>query len=150
MDKKEKLESIVCYLNDRFNQDSEEYSIFNGSKPQVIRFDSETAISVWACGAIVCIGNQLSFIGEDDGNWFAPEYIEAEGINESNIDFRLKYSECGILSGFSLGWAKSFIKAMTDLDKYVEENGEPYYYTLGCDKEGNTIYSENICGYRLK
>lgn len=150
MDEKEKLKLVVDYLNRRFNQDSEEYSIFNGSKPQVIRFDSETAISVWACGAIVCIGSHLSFIEEDDGHWFDREYVEAEGINELNIDYRLKYSKYGMLSGFSLAWAKSFIKAMDDLDKYVEENGEPYYYELGCDKDGNTIYSDTICGYELK
>lgn len=47
---KQKLSEIVSYLNTRFNQQSEDYSIFFGDKPQILRYDKETAISLWACG----------------------------------------------------------------------------------------------------
>ena len=94
---KQKLSEIVSYLNARFNQQSEDYSIFFGAKPQILRYDKETAISLWACGAIVCIGSILYFISEDDGNWF---------INEKD-----KYN-IGLQSSFSIGWADSFVKAL--------------------------------------
>ena len=128
-----KLNNIVNYLNKRFNQDSDEYSIFQGAKPQVIRYDEETAISTWACGAIVCIGDMIYFLSEDDGTW------------------RFHGNDCGIAtqSNFSIGWAKSFAEAMESLTKYVEENGEPVRYRLGIDSEGNIIEGD-ICHYQLK
>ena len=131
---KQKLSEIVSYLNTRFNQQSEDYSIFFGAKPQIFRYDKETAISLWACGAIVCIGSILYFISEDDGNWF---------INEKD-----KYN-IGLQSSFSIGWADSFVKALENLSKYVEENGVPVRYQLGTDKDGNQIYGD-ICNYRLE
>lgn len=120
---KTKLESIVSYLNSHFNQDSDEYSICQGPKPQVIKYDEHTAISLWACGAIVCIGSLLYFIGEDDGNWF---------IREEGRDYA--FQGC-----FSIGWADSFVNAMTALKKYTEENGTPVYYS------GTDI----LCHYKL-
>lgn len=131
---KQKLSEIVSYLNARFNQQSEDYSIFFGAKPQILRYDKETAISLWACGAIVCIGSILYFISEDDGNWF---------INEKD-----KYN-IGLQSSFSIGWADSFVKALENLSKYVEENGVPVRYKLWKDKDGNQIYGD-ICNYRLE
>ena len=65
-----KLKSIVSWLNANYNQDSEKYSVFEGSKPEVIRYDDHTAISLWACGAVVCIHATLFFLMEDDGHWF--------------------------------------------------------------------------------
>jgi len=129
IDSKIKLKRIIAYMNKHFGQDSEEYSIFWGGKPQVIRYDPTTAISIWSCGAIVCMSRMVYFIQEDDGNWFSEE---------------------GGQSSFSLGWGESFVKAFNDLNEYVKENGVPYYYQLGTDNDGNTIYSENICGYELK
>lgn len=130
---KTQLNNIVEYLNKRFRQTSEEYSLFMGVKPQVIRYDKETAISTWACGAIVCIGSMLYFIEEDDGRWFFHE------------------NDCGVAtqSNFSIGWAKSFIEAMERLTKYVEENGIPVRYSLGTDSEGNIIEGD-ICHYELR
>lgn len=64
---KKKLDEIVEYLNKRFYQGSKEYNFIHGPKPQVIRYDKDSAISIWACGAIVCIGNSIYFIEEDDG-----------------------------------------------------------------------------------
>lgn len=131
---KQKLLEIVSYLNNNFNQQSEDYSIFFGAKPQILRYDKETAISLWSCGAIVCIGSILYFISEDDGNWF---------INEGNHD------RVGLQGNFSIGWADSFVKALENLSKYVEENGVPVRYQMGIDKDGNQIYGD-ICNYRLE
>ena len=110
---KEKLESIVYWLNENYNQDSENYSIFNGAKPEVIRYNKEIAISLWACGAIVCIGSLLYFISEDDGNWF---------IRDSEEEY-------GFQSTFSIGWAESFSEALKKLIEYTKENGKPVYFS---------------------
>lgn len=124
-----KLNSIIEYLNAKFNQESNEYNLFLGAKPQVIRYDDETAISIWACGAIVCIGDIIYFISEDDGNWYSNDYY--------------------FQSNFSIGWAKSFVEAMENLTKYVKENGKPIRYKLGTDSEGNVIEGD-VCNYKLK
>lgn len=128
-----KLNEVVDYLNKRFNQGTNEYNIVEGAKPQVIRFDKTTAISTWACGAVVCIGSILHFISEDDGHWY---------LNESNKGY------IGFQQNFSIGWSNSFIKAIANLNRYVEENGEPVRYTLGKDEDGSTIYG-TICYYKL-
>lgn len=110
---KEKLESIVNWLNKNYNQDSKNYSIFSGAKPEVIRYNKEIAISLWACGAIVCIGSLLYFISEDDGNWF---------IRDSEGDY-------GLQSTFSIGWAESFTEAIKRLENYINKNGKPVYFS---------------------
>lgn len=109
----DKLKEILDYLNDRFNQESDEYNIFEGAKPQVIRYDEHTAISTWACGAIVCINDLLYFLEEDDGNWF---------MNQDEYN-------CGYQTTFSIGWAASFINALSKLTEYVQKNGSPIYYS---------------------
>ena len=114
MDRREHLEHIVNWLNKNYNQNSENYSIFNGAKQDVVRYDEHTAISLWACGAIVCIGSTIYFIREDDGNWFLSE--------SKNEDF-------GYQTHFSIGWAKSFSNAMIILEDYIKENGEPVYFS---------------------
>ena len=124
-----KLNDIIQYLNKRFNQDTSEYSFIQGAKPQVIRYNKETAISTWACGAIVCIEDIIYFLSEDDGTWYCDD--RGSQIN------------------FSIGWADSFINAFNSLNDYVKENGEPVRYNLGTDSEGNTIYGD-ICHYKLK
>ena len=129
---REKLESIANWLNRNYDQRSENYSIFFGAKPDVIRHDKETAISLWACGAIVCIGDQLSFISEDDGNWWV------DGSHDEK-DSRGFYNDYGYQSSFSIGWAESFYTAMKNLKEYVEKNGKPVYFS-GTD---------TICHYRL-
>ena len=111
---KEKLEAIVSWLNNNYNQESENYNIFVGSKPGVIKYDEHTAISPWACGAIVCIGSLLYFVGEDDGNW-----LLIEG----------KEYGCGLQDRFSIGWAESFVEAMNKLVEYTKENGQPVYFS---------------------
>ena len=44
MDRIEKLKHIVNWLNKNYNQNSENYSIFNGAKSDVVRYDEHTAI----------------------------------------------------------------------------------------------------------
>lgn len=125
MNIKEKLKEITNWLNENYNQESDKYSIIDGAKPEVVRYDEETAISLWACGAIICIGSLLYFISEDDGYWF---------INNSETDY-------GVQSTFSIGWAESFNDALKKLIEYTKENGEPVYY------EG--IKEKIICHYSL-
>ena len=105
---KDKLESIISWLNKNYNQDSENYNIFTGAKPEVIKYDEHTAISLWACGAIVCFGSILYFIEEDDGYWFTHD---------------------GEQTSFSIGWAESFADALKKLKEYTEKNGKPVYFS---------------------
>ena len=130
-DYREKLKEVVEWLNENYNQDSENYCIFNGAKPEVIRFDENTAISLWACGAIVCIHHLVYFINEDDGHWFCEDYVDKRNINEEGyVDgFWLNRARCGMQSCFSLGWVDSFTTAMKDLKKYVDKNGTPVYFS---------------------
>lgn len=118
MGTKEHLKNIVNWLNANYNQNSDNYSLFNGAKPEVVRYDEHTAISLWACGAIVCIGTMVYFIVEDDGNWFLLEAKRSD-----------KYEDYGYQDSFSIGWAKSFSDAMKRLEDYTKENGEPVYYS---------------------
>ena len=118
MSNKEHLKNIVNWLNKNYNQDSENYSIFSGAKPEVVRYDEHTAISLWACGAIVCISSSLYFIEEDDGNWFL---LEAKNEYEDE--------EYGFQNHFSIGWAKSFSDAIKRLENYINENGKPVYFS---------------------
>ena len=39
-----KLNSVISWLNSNYNQDSENYCVFKGSKPEVLRYDEHTAI----------------------------------------------------------------------------------------------------------
>lgn len=110
---KERLKEIVTWLNANYNQDSENYSIFFGSKPGVFKYDNHAAISFWGCGAIVCIGSRLYFLGEDDGNWF---------IKNTENDYAVQ-------SCFSIAWAKGFAEALNRLVEYVEQNGQPVYFS---------------------
>ena len=128
MNIKEHLKNIVNWLNKNYNQTSENYSIFYGAKPEVVRYDEHTAISLWACGAIICIGSIIYFIGEDDGNWF---FLESKGCD--------KYEYYGFRDSFSIGWAKNFSDAMIRLDDYIKENGEPVYFSG----------TNTICHYKL-
>ena len=113
-----KLNSVISWLNSNYNQDSENYCVFRGSKPEVLRYDEHTAISLWACGAIVCINATLFFVCEDDGNWFLNSH------NEGKYERYYGYQD-----SFSIGWIKSFRDALTRLDDYVTENGHPVYYS---------------------
>ena len=126
MNAEEKLNTITAWLNENYSQDSENYNIFSGAKPEVIRFDDETAISFWGCGAIVCIGSLLYFIEEDDGFW----WIEQDEHTFNHYAYQ---------TPFSIGWAESFSNALTALNEYVKQNGKPVYYSG----------TEVICHYKL-
>lgn len=126
MNAEEKLNTITAWLNENYSQDSENYNIFLGAKPEVIRLDGETAISFWACGAIVCIGSLLYFIIEDDGSW----WIEQDEHTFHHYAYQ---------TSFSIGWAESFSNAIRALNEYVKQNGKPIYYSG----------TETICCYSL-
>ena len=123
---KDKLKSICNWLNENYNQESENYSIFAGPKPDVIKYDEHAVISLWACGAIVCVNDLLFFIEEDDGYWFI----------EENKEYG---AECAYQGCFSIAWADSFINAMKNLKEYVYTHGTPVYFS-GTD---------TICHYTL-
>ena len=126
MDEQIILDQVVDYLNDHYNQDSDNYSFIHGAKPEIVRYSEHVAISTWACGAIVCIGSILYFLDEDDGNWF----IIDDGDRRT-----------GLQNSFSIGWIDSFTDALLRLKKYTEENGTPVYY------EG--VEPKTICHYTL-
>ena len=112
---KDELLKVVEWLNETYNQDNPEYyDFFHGAKPCVVRYNDHIAVSTWACGAIVCIRDQILFVCEDDGYWF---------IHEDNSGW------WGFQSGFSVAWAESFTNAMAELKKYVYENGTPVYFS---------------------
>lgn len=123
MDTKEVLRNVVDYLNSHYNQDSEDYCIIRGARPDTFKCGEHVAVSLWACGAIVCIGDILYFIQEDDGYWFLED-------NENPSQGR-----------FSIGWAESFTEAMTRFMDFVKENGEPVYFS-GIEKK-------IVCHYRM-
>lgn len=131
MNDKTELESVVSWLNSYYNQDSDDYNIFNGAKPGVVRYNDNIAISLWSCGAIVCIVDQLYFIEEDDGNWFLKE----------GKDKDLPRNIYGFATSFSIGWIESFTNALNALKKYVEENGIPVYYA--------GLTKKIVCHYKL-
>ena len=90
------LDEIIDYLNDNYNQESEDYDLVMGPKPVIVEYSDNIPISFWACGAIICINDILYFISEDDGNWFREE------------DPRL-----------SIVWANSYISALINIKEYV-------------------------------
>lgn len=103
METEEILNEVTGYLNRNYGQDSGNYDIFYGAKPDVFLYNENTAVALWSCGAIVCIGGLLYFIGEDDGNWFL--------VHD------------GMQSTFSIGWSESFRNAMQRLEEFVKEHG---------------------------
>ena len=122
------IQGILDYLNKNYNQNSPNYSIFCGAKPEVIRLDDTTVVSFWGCGAIVCDGDQLYFIQEDDGYWYT-----------SSNNNTVSRNDC-TQSSFSIAWGRGFANAMNNLCEYVEKNGEPVYFS------GTDI----VCHYKLK
>ena len=137
----EKLRNITEWLNENYNQNSEKYSIVVGAKPEVIRYDDETVVSFWACGAIVCIKSIMYFISEDDGHWFCPMYYDGSVLDEDGYvpPFMRKHPSMGLQDNFSIGWVDSFTNAMLQLKKYIDENGKPVYFS------GTDV----ICNYTL-
>ena len=121
------IQGILDYLNKNYNQQSPNYSIFCGAKPEAIRLADTTAVSFWGCGAIVCDGDQLYFIKEDDGYWYT-----------SSNNNTVSRNDCTQTS-FSIAWGRGFANAMNNLCEYVEKNGVPVYFS------GTDI----VCHYKL-
>ena len=82
-----KLDKIVDYLNN-----TQDFS-------KVIKFDEDTTISKWECGAIVNIKGTIYFLEEDDGYWWRND----EGVQYS----------------FSIRWLNSFINALQNLNNEI-------------------------------
>ena len=132
-----KLKSVIDWLNKNYSQDNpENYNVFYGPREEVIRYDDETAISLWGCGAIVCIINQIYFISEDDGDWFMESHEEKLWGDDDDPCKVYAYQ-----TGFSVGWLDSFGDAMKRLSEYTKEHGEPVYYS--------GIEPKRICYYKL-
>ena len=126
------LNSIVSFLNSNYNQDSEDYCVFRGARPQVVKYGEHAAISFWGCGAIVCIYDQLHFISEDDGYWWVTNglRIDDDRIKDGdNITYRSYDVLSGFQTGFSIAWAEGFADALKSLNEYVKNNGEPVYFS---------------------
>ena len=138
---KEKLPLILDMLNTQYSQDTENYTYLQEGKQKVIRFDEETAISLWACGAIVCVKSIMYFIQEDDGYWFCRDWIDSEDIDEDGMlcSYAKFHGRIGMQDSFSVGWIDSFTKAMKNLKDYLKEHGTPVYFS-GTDR---------ICHYTL-
>lgn len=125
---KDELTLVVDWLNKNYNQDSENYNVFFGSKPGVVKYNDHIAISLWGCGAVVCIYDMLYFVEEDDGSWWIKEEEDK------------KYGEYGYQGSFSIAWAEGFAEAVKRLKEYVYANGKPVYYS------GTDV----VCHYRLE
>ena len=125
MNDKTELESIVSWLNSHYSQDSDDYSIFNGAKPGVVRYNDNIAISLWGCGAVVCIVDQLYFIGEDDG-YVLDENFCAKSYRRY-MDLRLiECYESSPMLGFQMllmnglmGTIRSQRRASSELEAYL-------------------------------
>ena len=105
------LNTILDYINSHFNQ--EHRPKYN--TPYKIE---DIVIFFWEVGAIVLSGSLIRTISEDDGNWF-------------------ESGNSGIY--MSSSWIPKFVECLNTAYRYLEENGEPYYYTG----------TNNLCGYRL-
>jgi len=129
---RKELSEVVKWLNKNYNkEDSEYYDVLHTTEPNVVRYNDHIAISLWACGAIVCIYDQMFFVCEDDEYWWVNDIENDEGDRDY-----------GYQTGFSVAWADSFVNAMAELKKYVWENGTPVYFSGFGD-------AKIVCHYRL-
>ena len=103
------IKDILYYINSRFNQTH----MPEYNVPYKIE---NTIVFFWSIGAIILYDNFVEFIKEDDGYWF-----------ESH-NFKM-----------SSAWIPAFTDCLLAANKYLEENGEPYYFS------GTNF----LCGYRL-
>lgn len=111
MKKQGLIDRIVDLINEKFDQDH--MPDFN------VPYDFEDCkVFFWPCGAIILNGSQMRTILEDDGYWFVSN---VKGISMSSA------------------WIPKFVECLIAANKYLEENGKPYYYS------GTDI----ICGYEI-
>lgn len=122
-----KLDKVVEMLNEKYNQTNKDYDMFHGvSSEEIIRFDDETAITFWNLGVVVCISSFIYFVSEDDGHWTLPKE---------------DYSFGHLPTPFDITFVDSLSKALERLNKYVEENGKPVYFS--------GFKPKTLCGYKL-
>lgn len=112
---KELIENVLSWIDSTFNQDyyPELY------KPYKIL---DCVVFFWDCGGIILHDTMMQTFCEDDGNWFLPDPNYKLGINMSSA------------------WLPQFIKCLKAANKYLKDNGVPYYYSG----------TNTICGYKLQ
>lgn len=93
----ELIDTIISYLNDKINQESEILWMKDDGLLPFIRYDKDIVIVLWYCGAFVIINDIIHFISEDDGYWFLSNdacfhtnYISyyIEGLNKALSVYR--------------------------------------------------------------
>lgn len=93
----ELIDTIISYLNDKINQESEILWMKDDGLLPFIRYDKDIVIVLWYCGAFVIINDIIHFISEDDGYWFLSndacfhtDYISyyIEGLNKALSVYR--------------------------------------------------------------
>ena len=90
---------IIDLINERFDQDH--IPKFN------VPYDFEGCkVFFWPCGAIILNGSHMRTISEDDGHW---SVSNVKGISMSSA------------------WIPKFVECLNAANKYLEENGKPYY-----------------------
>ena len=105
------VDRIIDLINEKFDQDH--MPEFN------VPYDFEGCkVFFWPCGAIILNGSQMRTISEDDGHW---SVSSVKGISMSS------------------SWIPKFVECLNAVNKYLKENGKPYYYS------GTDI----ICGYEI-
>lgn len=110
-----KLDEVAKWLNDNYSQQNELnfYTVEESwQNPCILRYDEHTAVALWSCGAVVCIGSMLYFIWGDDGIWVVNKMKTKVGTVIP-----------GMLSGFTVMLAGKLSEALTMMEKYVRDNG---------------------------
>lgn len=105
------IKETVEIINDMFNQlnPPELYKVYN---------INTCAVIFWGCGTIIAKSQWFQTVSEDDCYW------------------RIEMREGEFMSNH---WLPDYAKALGILNKYLEENGKPFYYV------GTNV----ICGYEI-
>ena len=115
---KQTLVGVAEYLNDNYGPDE--------SHPKGViayPYADKVVFTCWGCGAIVYISGGIYYISEDDGYWWVDEstFQVGDGLTREVFGYKT--------SGTSIGWAKDIAGALIRLNRYIEENGTPVYYS---------------------
>lgn len=104
------LKELLLLVNESFNQNNMP-ELF---KPYKI---GDWTIFFWDCGGLALIDTFIYTFDEDDGYWF---------VSDNHF--------------MSSSWIPQIMKCLNEVQKYLENNGKPYYYP-----DTNVL-----CGYTLK
>lgn len=119
----EDVESILEDINKNFDEECMpkrlhpyEFKVLHSDTDNT--YDINTTVIFWTCGGVILVGDKMYFFSEDDGSWF---------ISDS------------MLTMLGSSWSKELSEFFTYINKYLEANGKPYYYSG----------TKMICGYAL-